>query len=145
MKIRLTKKLPHYPAFEVGSHHEVLEGKCPPEILCCESVFIVRGLQDDERVSVPLSYCEIDLTKNTPNSVREFFKLPRLSNVDHPSHYNTGKIECIDAIEASMSPEQFKGFLKGQVVKYIWRYEHKGAPAEDLRKAEWYLERLEEL
>lgn len=62
--------------------------------------------------------------------------------VNHPPHYTQGGVECIDAIEASMSPEEFAGFLKGQVVKYMWRFEKKWNPVEDLKKASFYLERL---
>ena len=62
--------------------------------------------------------------------------------VNHPPHYTDGSVECIDAIQASMSDEAFEGFLKGQVMKYIWRYDKKGKPLEDLKKAEWYLQRL---
>ena len=63
--------------------------------------------------------------------------------VNHPPHYTDtdGGIECIEAIEASMSTAEFKGFLKGNVQKYIWRYSQKNG-AEDLKKAKWYLERL---
>jgi hypothetical protein len=63
--------------------------------------------------------------------------------VNHPPHYadTDGGIECIEAIEASMTMEEFKGFLKGNVQKYIWRYSQKNG-AEDLKKAKWYLERL---
>ena len=60
--------------------------------------------------------------------------------VNSPSHYQ-GSIECIEAIEASMSTEAFKGALKANVIKYVWRYEKKKG-SEDLRKAQWYLERL---
>lgn len=62
--------------------------------------------------------------------------------VNRPSHYTQGGIECIDAIEASMSLIEYAGFLKGQVIKYTWRYRHKGKPAEDLKKARFYLDRL---
>ena len=62
--------------------------------------------------------------------------------VNKPHHYNTGTIECIDAIKESMEPDQFLGYLKGNCLKYLWRYEYKGKPVEDLRKARWYLERL---
>ena len=62
--------------------------------------------------------------------------------VNHPSHYTRGGIECIDAIKASMSPAEFRGFLKGNAMKYIWRYDAKGKPVEDLEKAMWYLTRL---
>lgn len=62
--------------------------------------------------------------------------------VNSPSHYNSGGIECIDAIEDSMSSIAFKGYLKGNVQKYLWRYEMKGKPGEDLQKAQWYLAKL---
>lgn len=62
--------------------------------------------------------------------------------VNHPSHYASGGIECIDAIKESMSEIAFKGYLKGNIQKYLWRYEMKGKPAEDLQKAQWYLARL---
>ena len=62
-------------------------------------------------------------------------------SVNHPSHYTDGKIECIDAIESSMSKEAFMGYCKGNVIKYIWRYEHKGE-LESLEKAMWYLNKL---
>ena len=58
-----------------------------------------------------------------------------------PPHYNSGDIECIDAIKESMTPEAFKGYLKGNIQKYIWRYEAKKG-VEDLKKAQWYLNRL---
>lgn len=64
--------------------------------------------------------------------------------VNHPQHYNLNEhgIECIQAIEASMSKEGFKGYLKGNVMKYLWRYEYKGKALEDLEKAAWYLNKL---
>ena len=62
--------------------------------------------------------------------------------VNNPDHYNTGNIECIEAIEESMSAEAFKGYLKGNCMKYLWRYDYKGKPAEDLQKAQWYLAKL---
>lgn len=62
-------------------------------------------------------------------------------NVNHPAHYTTGKVECIDAIEAQLTPEEFRGYLKGNIAKYIWRERHKGG-VESQRKARWYLDRL---
>lgn len=61
--------------------------------------------------------------------------------VNSPPHYNKGGIECCDAIQAMLTPEEFRGFLKGQVVKYHWREKHKGG-TEDIKKGEWYLKRL---
>jgi spore coat protein CotF len=63
-----------------------------------------------------------------------------IDNVNEPNHYK-GEIECIDAIKNSMSIEEFKGFLKGNVQKYVWRYDKKNG-IEDLKKAQWYLDRL---
>ena len=62
--------------------------------------------------------------------------------VNKPSHYNTGSIECIEAIEESMSSVAFKGYLKGNCLKYLWRYDYKGKQVEDLQKAGWYLQKL---
>ncbi len=64
-----------------------------------------------------------------------------MNNVDHPDHYNNSSIECIDAIQAQMNPEEYRGFLKGNVLKYLWRERHKGG-VESLRKAQWYLTKL---
>jgi hypothetical protein len=61
--------------------------------------------------------------------------------VSQPDHYCQGGIECIDAIEAALTPEEFRGFCKGNVIKYVWRERHK-AGAESLKKAQWYLARL---
>jgi hypothetical protein len=60
----------------------------------------------------------------------------------NPDHYRRGDIEAIDAIEASMSPEEFQGYCKGNALKYLWRYRYKGKPQQDLEKARWYLNRL---
>lgn len=58
--------------------------------------------------------------------------------VHHPTHYTKGNIECIDAIKASMTNKAFEGYCKGNVMKYIFRYEDKGG-VEDLEKAQVYL------
>ena len=58
--------------------------------------------------------------------------------VNHPQHYTKGGVECIDAIRASMTTEAFAGYCKGNVLKYVWRYESKGG-IEDLQKAAVYL------
>lgn len=63
-----------------------------------------------------------------------------VDSVNKPEHYQ-GKIECIDAIEASMTYENFIGYLRGNIIKYNWRYKNKNG-VEDLRKAEWYLKKL---
>lgn len=62
--------------------------------------------------------------------------------VDHPTHYNAGKVECIDGIEAAtVGLTGIEAFCTGNAIKYLWRWKHKAGP-EDLRKARWYIERL---
>jgi len=51
-------------------------------------------------------------------------------------------IEAINLIEMSMTKEEFLGYLKGNVLKYIIRYKHKGNASEDLDKGKWYLDKL---
>jgi predicted transcriptional regulator len=58
-----------------------------------------------------------------------------------PSHYTNGSIECIDAIKAMLSVDEYTGFLRGNILKYQWRYKHKNG-VEDLRKAQWYTNKL---
>ena len=67
-----------------------------------------------------------------------------LDVVNHPPHYTDGGIECIEAIEAQLTPEEYRGYLKGNVAKYLWREKHKGG-IESLKKAQWYLNRLVDL
>lgn len=63
-----------------------------------------------------------------------------MDKVNKPAHYQ-GAIECVAAIESAMTKEAFRGYLKGNVMKYIWRYDRKNG-VEDLEKAQWYLNKL---
>ena len=63
-----------------------------------------------------------------------------MDRVNKPIHYQ-GTIEAIDAIEASMPFQQQMGYLKGNVMKYIIRWDRKNG-LEDLKKAQWYLNRM---
>ncbi len=65
-------------------------------------------------------------------------------NVNHPSHYKQGGIETIDFIKAKLTPEEYRGYLKGNVIKYLSRERHKGG-AEDIAKADVYMDWLKEL
>ena len=62
-------------------------------------------------------------------------------NINHPDHYTKGDIECIDALRAALTPEEFRGYCKGNILKYIWRERYKGG-IESLRKANWYMQWL---
>ena len=86
---------------------------------------------------------QLDLPLNLPKRKSVWRNVVDL--VNHPPHYNKGGIECLDAIQASMSASGFESYLKGNVEKYVWRYEDKGKPLEDLRKAQFYLTKLIEV
>ena len=82
------------------------------------------------------------LTELSKSKVKSFIPLiPSHNPVDHPSHYNQGGIECIDALEAALGPEGFKAYCRGACLKYLWRTEYKNG-VEDLKKCEWYLKKL---
>ena len=62
--------------------------------------------------------------------------------VNNPPHYKQGEIECIDAIKSALTADEWRGFIKGTALAYIWRERWKGGK-EDLAKAVWYLARIE--
>ncbi len=62
-------------------------------------------------------------------------------DVDSPFHYNKGSIECVDAIEAASTKEEFEGYVRANVLKYVWRFRYKDN-IKDLKKARWYLDKL---
>lgn len=67
--------------------------------------------------------------------------LMETDNVNNPSHYGTGNIECIDYIKDFLTNEEYVGYLRGNVAKYLHRFRYKNG-SEDLKKAEWYLKEL---
>ena len=76
--------------------------------------------------------CRADLIAKTEANTDE---------VNHPAHYTQGGIECIAAIEAALTPEEFRGYCKGNAIKYLWRMNYKGGK-QSLEKAMWYMKRL---
>ena len=89
-----------------------------------------------------LDYSELkklygDVVDNTPPT-------NTTSNVDHPSHYNQGSIECIDAMLSAFGKDEVKSFCKLNAFKYIWRSKFK-RDLEDIKKANWYISKFVEL
>jgi hypothetical protein len=116
-----------------------------------------RGFSEAEN---PLNGIRLSEFKNEEvnNKMEEctdgFCPMPTATTVDHnlhffdpvekPMHYAAGSVECIDAIEAQLTPEEFRGYLKGNIAKYMWRERKKGGK-ESLKKARWYLNKLIDL
>lgn len=67
-----------------------------------------------------------------------------VDNVNHPAHYGTGTIECIEYIEDFLTTEELIGYYRGNVAKYLHRWRYKNG-VEDLKKAQWYLKKLIQL
>ena len=105
-----------------------------------------NGLYDDYEKD---AYLEYELNRKTEELNYDFGSLSsdfmdaldRGDKVHSPSHYNTGSIECIEAIEEALTPEEMRGYFKGNCLKYLWRERYKNG-VEDLEKAYWYLGRL---
>ena len=65
-----------------------------------------------------------------------------IDNVNNPTHYTQGEIECIDCIKAAtVNKVGIEAFCVGNAIKYLFRYENKNG-LEDVRKAQWYINRL---
>lgn len=65
--------------------------------------------------------------------------------VNHPAHYTSGKMECIDIVDVMTEDKQgLEAFCTGNIVKYLYRYNKKGG-VEDVKKAEWYFKKLIEV
>lgn len=64
--------------------------------------------------------------------------------VDHPTHYNQGGIECIDAMVSAFGKEAVENFCLVNAFKYVWRTRDKNG-LEDVDKAIWYLTKYKEL
>lgn len=103
-----------------------------------------------QQVNNPCIGCEIGWGtadgKRCEDTCMEYAKYAKTSQpppdaVNHPHHYTMGKIECIDYIQDKLTPEEFRGFIKGNVIKYITRERLKNG-MQDLKKAKWYLDRL---
>ena len=104
------------------------QGKHPINLYECQQ--ILASFNQDMLVSTSANQIAVD--------VNNFVDL-----VNSPPHYTAGGIECFDAIEAALSAEEMRGYIKGNAMKYIWREKHKGG-AESIAKACWYLGRFEE-
>lgn len=79
------------------------------------------------------------------NEVALQYNKPVSDNVNHPAHYTSGGIECIDGMVAAFGREYVMHYCLCNAFKYIWRCEHKGKRVEDIQKAVWYLNKWQSL
>jgi len=110
--------------------YATLIGQCPLLLPNCEWKVVKDSIDD----ATEEEWAEVG------KKIREETSLSM--EVHNPTHYNTGAVECIDAIEATLSAEEFQGYCRGNTLKYLWRCMYKGKTKQDLEKARWYLDRL---
>ncbi len=79
---------------------------------------------------------------NEPNHYKGKHGIESTDLVNHPNHYKQGGLETIDIMQALLPHEQFIGYLKGNIIKYRERAEHKGNAEQDYAKAKWYYDKL---
>jgi hypothetical protein len=65
-----------------------------------------------------------------------------MNEIDSPRHYTQGRVECIEAMEACSTTDEFCGHLRLTAMKYLWRLHDKDDPLKNTQKAKWYLSRL---
>lgn len=85
-------------------------------------------------------YMKQKLEKDEEQIMDDFY-MKKTDMVNSPPHYNQTGIECIHAISAATNTG-FKYYLQGNILKYLWRFDYKDKPLEDLQKAKWYLDKL---
>ena len=108
-----------------------------------QEIAVLRGNWDNPEVNlVPTDWQEVTENSIEEQTVTLQGDLQINDLVNAPIHYNKGKIECIDAIEAAVVGKGgFEGALVANVIKYLWRYEEKGGVT-DIKKAQFYLNKL---
>lgn len=129
--------------FKVGD--KIVRVTCGCSDMPINSVWVVSSVQDD--VEVELCGKEgvywfseyFELAEDEPDVKEDTQEVS--DNVNSPKHYASQSIECIVAMEAMLSKEEFIGYLRGNIFKYQWRYKQKNG-MEDLKKAQWYQSKL---
>mgnify|MGYP002711163079 CR=1 FL=1 len=118
-------------------HTGVLE-----DVFCCEDYedrLVARMARTYEQTQEVKREKEYKRVKDITEKVKE------TDMVNHPKHYaNSCSIECIDAMQATFGIKDLAKYCAVNAYKYLWRYKSKNG-LEDLKKAEWYLNKFDEL
>jgi hypothetical protein len=90
-------------------------------------------------VDIPgLSFCPAAADGFPWNRVKRYRIIRPKQPTSPNDHYRQGDIECIDAIRAALTDEEWRGYCKGSIIGYVWRERHKGGD-EDLIKSQDFL------
>ena len=156
-----TKDTDEEEKMTIGEKAEKIKEYCNSNICCsncaiknrCNGDFITAVYEKAKNVNNNSLSNTYDIEKNyeiifgTASDTKDE-KVEKESEdmVNHPSHYTHGGVECIDAITSALSSyeDSVDSWLVGQVIKYLWRAPLKGKYEEDIKKAQFYLNRLVE-
>ena len=108
-----------------------------------------KSLDLKEEYGYPISFEEFEMryleTVPTDNVMTHNDEVTAVKDmINHPNHYKQFSREVIDTMQGMSTPEEFKGYLKLNAVKYLSRYQGKNG-VEDLEKAIWYVTKLKEV
>jgi len=104
-----------------------------------------KGGTKSKNPDLPLPLSNRKLRMQDHQIINITMEEPEADMVNHPPHYTAGGIETIDYIQAKLTPEEFRGYLRGNILKYSSRAGLKGDAGEDLSKMVWYANKLKSL
>ena len=119
---------------------KTLENFCDMREECCIDDYNLCPIKSIVKDCSILRDVSDDVLDKCLESIKIFDAKPEM--VQHPAHYNQGKVECIDAMAAAtVNKRGIEAICVSNVIKYLWRYEAKNG-LEDVKKAQFYLNRL---
>ena len=103
---------------------------------------------ESDRLNTPITckQCKVEYSQDDYGWIPSMWEaaVKEKDNVNHPSHYETGKFECIDVMVETQGVEAVKAFCVCNAFKYLYRHKNKNG-IEDVKKAIWYLNKLVDL
>lgn len=108
-------------------------------------IFANDKLATDYIAKHDIGICYVGPHGDNGEVVLMYIENDKTDNVNHPAHYTSGGIECIDGMVAAFGREYVMHYCLCNAFKYIWRCEHKGKRVEDIQKAVWYLNKWQSL
>jgi len=117
----------------------------PNPVQPAKHLFIDVGTKEmswsySKHINDAITFEEFDRKYLNPENIGDNKETDKIN----PSHYKQYSRETIDTMQGASTPEEFKGYLKLNIIKYISRYQSKNG-VEDLKKAQWYLNKLKEV
>lgn len=112
-------------------------------IVIADKVGLLRYLTTLQAKQALSDFVDELLAERDKAITKEEEKRNPIDMVNNPPHYNAGSVECIEAIQSALTKEEFRGYCKGNALKYVWREKYKDQD-ESLKKAIWYLNKTQE-